>query len=66
MAFQFDGYTLSIKSGRRAVSLMAGGVHRLSLFFEIAAIGEFAENQPHTLTGKHSVRARGVTVLGVG
>lgn len=54
MAFQFDGYLLSIKPARQALSLMPGwGVHRLTLFFETGGTGDnLPKEQPHQLSGE--------------
>lgn len=53
MAFQFDGYLLSIKPARHALTLIPGwGVHRLTLFFEAAGTGDIPGGQAHQLSGE--------------
>ncbi|MFE0363374.1 hypothetical protein [Streptomyces griseoaurantiacus] len=53
MAFQFDGYLLSIKPARHVLTLIPGwGVHRLTLFFEAAGTGDIPEGQAHQLSGE--------------
>ncbi|MCB5166533.1 hypothetical protein LG634_17010 [Streptomyces bambusae] len=51
--FEQHDYTLNVSPARTAVSLQPGwGVHRLSLHFEVKAIGSFGKKDPHTFAGE--------------